>query len=88
VNAEEGVVVLRGQVERREQIGTIEESVRRIPDVLEVQNFLHIPGEAAPNKAEAISAERPPSKRRRTRFEVETPTKECPATGTTEHRAA
>ena len=61
VNAEDGVVVLRGQVERPDQILAIENAVRRIPDVLDVQNFLHLPGEAAPNKAESTSAERPPN---------------------------
>jgi len=61
VNAEEGVVVLRGQVERPDQILGLEQAVRRIPDVLDVQNFLHLPGEAAPNKAESIEGERPPT---------------------------
>lgn len=60
VNAEEGLVVLRGEVERADQITAIEDAVRRIPDVLDVQNFLHMPGEPAPNKAEAVSAERAP----------------------------
>jgi len=89
VNAEEGVVVLRGQVERPEQIKSIEDSVRRIPDVLDVQNFLHMPGEAAPNKAESMTAERPPTRSRRAPTEAQTPTEEYPAAGgTPEHRAA
>jgi osmotically-inducible protein OsmY len=61
VNAEEGVIVLRGQVERPDQILAVEQAVRRIPDVLDVQNFLHLPGQAAPNKADSITAERPPT---------------------------
>jgi hypothetical protein len=61
INVEDGVVVLRGEVERSAQILAIEGAVRRIPDVLDVQNLLHRPGEPAPNKAEAMAAERPPS---------------------------
>jgi hypothetical protein len=61
VNVEDGVVVLRGEVERSTQILEIEGAVRRIPDVLDVQNLLHRPGEIAPNKAEAMRSERPPA---------------------------
>jgi osmotically-inducible protein OsmY len=61
VNVEDGVAVLRGEVERSTMILEIEAAVRRIPDVLDVQNLLHRPGELAPNKAEAMSAEKPPS---------------------------
>jgi hypothetical protein len=61
VNVEDGVVVLRGQVERPEDVVRIEDAVRRIPDVIDVQNMLHLPGEPAPNKAEAISTEHAPA---------------------------
>lgn len=66
VNVEDGVVVLRGQVDRPEDVLGIEDVVRRIPDVLDVQNLLHLAGEPAPNKAEAISAERAPTGDRQT----------------------
>jgi osmotically-inducible protein OsmY len=48
VNAEEGVVQLRGQVERPEMIREIEERVRHIPGVIDVESLLHLPGTAAP----------------------------------------
>lgn len=48
VNAEHGVVVLRGAVERPEQIREIEERVRRVHGVLDVHNLLHAPGTPAP----------------------------------------
>lgn len=44
VNAENGVIQLRGQVERPELILEVEGRVRRIPGVLEVENLLHLPG--------------------------------------------
>jgi osmotically-inducible protein OsmY len=60
VNVVDGVVVLRGELHRPEQINEIEAAVRRIPDVIDVQNLLHLPGQPAPNKAAAMSAERRP----------------------------
>ncbi len=48
VNAEDGLVVLRGEVERPEEIDSLEDKVRNIPGVLEVQNLLHLPGTPAP----------------------------------------
>ena len=62
VNVEDGVVVVRGQVDRPDDIVRIEDAVRRIPDVLDVQNLLHLPGAPAPNKAEAMTTERPPTR--------------------------
>ena len=48
INAEQGIVVLRGQVDRSEDIRRIEERVRRISGVGEVENLLHLPGQPAP----------------------------------------
>jgi gas vesicle protein len=48
VNAEQGVVVLRGEVSDAEQREQLELAVRRIPGVWEVNNMLHLPGEPAP----------------------------------------
>lgn len=47
VNAENGVVQLRGQVEHPEEILELEGRVRRIPGVLDVENLLHLPGAPA-----------------------------------------
>ena len=43
VNAENGKVVLRGQVERPEMIDDLEDKVRKIQGVQEVENLLHLP---------------------------------------------
>lgn len=48
VNAENGVVVLRGVVGRPEEIGGIEDRVRRVNGVLGVDNRLHVEGTPAP----------------------------------------
>ncbi|MDP8957930.1 MAG: BON domain-containing protein [Actinomycetota bacterium] len=52
VNAERGVVVLRGEVDQPGQIEGLEAAVREIPGVLGVENLLHLPGTPAPNKEE------------------------------------
>jgi osmotically-inducible protein OsmY len=44
VNAEEGVVFLRGEVERPEIIEDLENAARTVQGVREVENFLHLPG--------------------------------------------
>lgn len=49
VNAEHGVVVLRGEVERPEQIAAIEKKVWKIAGVRTVENLLHLPGTPAPS---------------------------------------
>jgi hypothetical protein len=48
VNAEQGMIVLRGEVGDAEQREQIEVAARRIPGVWEVRNLLHLPGEPAP----------------------------------------
>jgi osmotically-inducible protein OsmY len=47
VNAENGVVFLRGEADRPELIEDLENQVRKIPGVQGVQNLLHLPGEPA-----------------------------------------
>ena len=49
INAESGVVVLRGQLDNADQIRKIEESVRNIPGVDSVENLLHLPDTPAPH---------------------------------------
>jgi osmotically-inducible protein OsmY len=44
VNVQEGLVQLRGEVPRPELIGDLEEQVRRIHGVRDVENLLHPPG--------------------------------------------
>ena len=48
VNAENGVVVLRGQVEKPELIAELEKKVRKVQGVHDVENLLHLPGAEAP----------------------------------------
>jgi osmotically-inducible protein OsmY len=54
VTVEEGVVTLRGEVDTPDQVASLEQEIRKVSGVLDVRNFLHLPGEVAPNKAEAI----------------------------------
>ena len=48
VNAERGVVVLRGQVETAEEIAALEAATRRVAGVRDVDNRLHVPGAPIP----------------------------------------
>lgn len=57
INAEHGVVVIRGAVENMRQVSLIEDRIRSIPGVVDVNNLLHLPQEEAPNKAEARHAQ-------------------------------
>ncbi|MDQ6682419.1 MAG: BON domain-containing protein [Chloroflexota bacterium] len=48
VNVEEGVVVLRGEVDTAKQRTDLVRRARRIPGVADVTSLLHLPGEPAP----------------------------------------
>jgi hypothetical protein len=48
INADRGIVVLRGQLEDPHQIQRIERDVRRVAGVRDVENLLHPPGIRAP----------------------------------------
>lgn len=48
VNAQEGVVQLRGELPSRDLIDTLVEHTRRIHGVKDVENLLHVPGTPAP----------------------------------------
>src|SRR5436309_249592 len=48
VNAANGVVQLRGEVEQRELIDELVQRARSVQGVREVENLLHLPGQAAP----------------------------------------
>ena len=48
VNAANGVVQLRGEVEQPELIDELVQRARSVQGVLEVENLLHLPGQDAP----------------------------------------
>jgi hypothetical protein len=48
INAEDGVVFLRGVMDRQEDIDRMEAATRRIAGVRDVQNLVHMPGTPAP----------------------------------------
>jgi osmotically-inducible protein OsmY len=48
VNAENGVVFLRGEVDRPELIGALEARVRKVKGVRGVENLLHTPASSPP----------------------------------------
>lgn len=48
VNAENGVVLVRGQIEEPEMIVEIVARTRRIRGVAEVENLMHLPGDSVP----------------------------------------
>jgi osmotically-inducible protein OsmY len=48
VDAENGKVVLRGEVEGPELIKDLEQRTKKVQGVEEVENLLHVPGSAAP----------------------------------------
>ena len=49
INAERGVVFLRGEIDTKEQIEAIVEATRRVPGVRGVRSLLHLPGTPAPH---------------------------------------
>ena len=50
VNVEDGVVYLRGEVERPELIEELVTRTREVQGVRDVASLLHLPGDAAPTK--------------------------------------
>ena len=50
VNAENGKIVLRGEVEKPELIEDLEKKTKKVQGVTEVENLLHTPGGTAPVK--------------------------------------
>jgi BON domain len=58
INAEEGVVFLRGVIDRQEDLERIADAAREIGGVRAVENLIHLPGTLAP-------ASRPKSERAR-----------------------
>jgi hypothetical protein len=58
VNAEEGVVFLRGVMERQEDIERMGEEARRIEGVRAVENLVHQPGTPAPASRSKLERQR------------------------------
>jgi hypothetical protein len=58
INAEDGVVFLRGVIERQEDIERMEAATRRIAGVHEVENLLHPPGTPAPASRPKLERQR------------------------------
>lgn len=56
LNVEDGIAVLRGQLNTQEDIQALIAQVAAVPDVQGVESFLHTPGTPAPNKETAIEA--------------------------------
>jgi osmotically-inducible protein OsmY len=50
VNAEGGVVYLRGEIDNPDLIKDLETAARKVQGVREVENLLHAPGASAPTK--------------------------------------
>jgi osmotically-inducible protein OsmY len=48
VNVQNGVVQLRGQVQRPDLVDTLVERTRKVQGVVDVENLLHLPGTEAP----------------------------------------
>jgi hypothetical protein len=51
VNAENGVVFLRGEVDQQDMIEALEQKTRNVQGVQRVENLLHTPGQEAPSRA-------------------------------------
>ncbi len=56
VDAVDGVVTLRGQVQRPDHVRALRDGAAKLPAVQRVESYLHLPGTPAPNKADAVAA--------------------------------
>ena len=52
VNVEDGVVYLRGELDKLDLIEDLAAQARKVQGVLAVENLLHVPGQEAPAKPE------------------------------------
>jgi hypothetical protein len=73
VNVVDGVVWLRGEARHPEDINAIEAEARAVPEVVDVQNLLHLPKTPAPDRTDTPPRQRktrskatPPARPRRT----------------------
>jgi BON domain len=58
INAEDGVVFLRGVVERQDDIERLQAATRRIAGVRDVESLLHLPGTPAPASRPKLERQR------------------------------
>lgn len=56
IDAADGVVSLRGQLDRPEQINALRRQVADVPGVTEVKSYLHLPNTTPPNVQDAEAA--------------------------------
>ncbi|MHB8377543.1 MAG: BON domain-containing protein [Dehalococcoidia bacterium] len=63
VDAYEGTVTLRGQLEHPDEIRRLIDDTGHVEGVRRVRSYLHLPGTLAPNKAEIYELERAPYER-------------------------
>lgn len=54
INVVNGIVTVRGELPNRGEIDDLVKRIQSIPNVKGVENFLHLPGTPAPNKAESL----------------------------------
>jgi hypothetical protein len=54
INAEAGIIVLRGEIERPDQIRAVEDAVSGMAGVRGVRNLLHLPGTPAPERGSVL----------------------------------
>lgn len=59
VNVVDGVAYLRGEAKTPEMINALEEQAKAVPEVVGVENLLHLPGTPAPTRTDT-----PPSQRK------------------------
>ena len=53
-----GVVTIRGELDSSERVAELEQEIRKVSGVVDVENLVHLPTEAPPNKADALKASR------------------------------
>jgi osmotically-inducible protein OsmY len=58
VDAHDGIIVLRGEIDDDDLIRLIEQEVRSTPGVRDVENLMHTTGTMPPNRADALRAGR------------------------------
>ena len=75
VNVVDGVVWLRGEVKRPDQIRRLEEKARAVPEVRDVENLLHLVKTPAPTRADT------PKRQQRTRSSTKRPSPRRRTTG-------
>ena len=56
IDVSDGIVALRGEVDDREVMQTVDAKVRAVTGVRDVQNLLHLPGETPPNLSPVTGA--------------------------------